>query len=654
MTKFFSGLVVALLLTLNLPNSSAEENPVTVSLISQSRVWLDDRANISFTIEDFSGGGISNAEFEISKSALLGRSAIRSIISKPNSVEYSQIFETTNVLQNENQFRVTLPGTRLKFDGAGTYALRITVYVRGESKKLTSFVSFLPKSLSIQNLNVSTVLPLVVNAGLTPTDSVLNDKAANSFLDQSSLNSVLDIGKSISNVTWLLDADTLRLAQSISDNRTIAQPENQDLSEEQVSGAQSWLEKVSAQLNYSNTYAIPTGNINTLALKATGLNRIAKLAVSDAQYVTDYFAAFRFKTITVAPEGDYSNSDFEWLKNQNLSFNILNSKSYPATNSIATPNGIVNDGNGTKAPVIDQYSSKLFSDAISSDVNSGTYQAAFAGDLLITALEQPGVSRYVVLKPETNLEGITNSKFSNAIKALSAPWISGERLANFRDYSVGDRSREQITNQLSKNSNSVIKLARETKRNLASLISDAEEESQIDFTILRLANVSADKKTLSQLQDQSRSFLDGLNNAVRIMSTGSVIFPNEFAKVPITVRNDLSVPIQIGIITSGIPAVRVIPESIADMQIAPGRRKSIEIPTRLIGTDTAYLQLQIVDLNGKRIGSPIAIEVSSSAYAQAAAWVIGAAFALLMLFAIRNTVKRIRSSRDNSQENMEL
>lgn len=654
MTKFFSGLVVALLLTLNLPNSSAEENPVTVSLISQSRVWLDDRANISFTIEDFSGSGISNAEFEISKSALLGRSAIRSIISKPNSVEYSQIFETTNVLQNENQFRITLPGTRLKFDGAGTYALRITVYVRGESKKLTSFVSFLPKSLSIQNLNVSTVLPLVVNAGLTPTDSVLNDKAANSFLDQSALNSVLDIGKSISNVTWLLDADTLRLAQSISDNRTIAQPENHDLSEEQVSGAQSWLEKVSAQLNYSNTYAIPTGNINTLALKATGLNRIAKLAVSDAQYVTDYFAAFRFKTITVAPEGDYSNSDFEWLKNQNVSFNILNSKSYPATNSIATPNGIVNDGNGTKAPVIDQYSSKLFSDAISSDINSGTYQAAFAGDLLITALEQPGVSRYVVLKPETNLEGITNSKFSNAIKAFSAPWISGERLANFRDYSVGDRSREQTKDQLSKNANSVIKLARETKRNLASLISEAEEESQIDFTILRLANVSADKKSLSQLQNQSISFLDGLNNAVRIMSTGSVIFPNEFAKVPITVRNDLSVPIEIGIITSGIPAVRVIPESIADMQIAPGRRKSIEIPTRLIGTDTAYLQLQIVDSNGKRIGNPIAIEVSSSAYAQAAAWVIGAAFALLMLFAIRNTVKRIRSSRDNSQENMEL
>jgi hypothetical protein len=197
-------------------------------------------------------------------------------------------------------------------------------------------------------------------------------------------------------------------------------------------------------------------------------------------------------------------------------------------------------------------------------------------------------------------------------------------------------------------------LTHETKRDLASLISGATEETQIDFAILRLANSSADEKTQNQLHTQIRDYLDRLNGAVRIMSSGTVVFPSESAKVPITIRNDLSVPIEIGIVTSGLPAVRVLPQSVDDMQIAPGRRKSIEIPTRLIGTDTAYLQLQSVDLNGKRIGNPILIQVSSSAYAQAAAWVIGAAFALLLLFAIRNTLKRLRATRDGSQENMKL
>jgi hypothetical protein len=168
---------------------------------------------------------------------------------------------------------------------------------------------------------------------------------------------------------------------------------------------------------------------------------------------------------------------------------------------------------------------------------------------------------------------------------------------------------------------------------------------------MRAGNVVADSKTSSHLKKQTALFIDQLNDAVRIMSAGSVIFPNENAKVPITVRNDLSVPIKIHIETSGLPAVRVIPGEVEDMQIAPGRRKSIEIPTRLIGTDTAYLQLQISDTNGKHIGKPIFIQLSSSAYAQAAAWVIGAAFALLLVFAIRNTLKRIRASRDGSREN---
>jgi hypothetical protein len=282
------------------------------------------------------------------------------------------------------------------------------------------------------------------------------------------------------------------------------------------------------------------------------------------------------------------------------------------------------------------------------------YQAAFAGDLLITSLEQPGVQRFIVLMPDTNRDGITNQKFRKTVSSLSAPWIKQVSLSKFKDSKVGSRVRNQVVNRISNTAKNLMNLTHETKRNLASLIAGATEETQIDFAILRLANSSADEKTQNQLHTQIRDYLDRLNGAVRIMSSGTVVFPSESAKVPITIRNDLSVPIEIGIVTSGLPAVRVLPQSVDDMQIAPGRRKSIEIPTRLIGTDTAYLQLQIVDLNGKRIGSPILIQVSSSAYAQAAAWVIGAAFALLLLFAIRNTLKRLRATRDGSQENMKL
>lgn len=651
MRKLSIGLLITSILAICLPYSFAAEE-TEVSFISQSRVWITDRSNLTFSFTESSGSGISNAEVEISSSALLGRSAIRAIISKPSSVEYQKIFETDAITETDRVFQFTLPGNRLEFSGAGAYALRITLYIRGEAKRVTSFISFLPKKLNINELKVATVLPLNVFGGLTPTESVLNDKAANSFVQNQSLSTILNLGDSISNVTWLLDSDTLKLAQSVLANREISRPEPHELSAEQISGAESWLASLQITANTENSFVVPAEE--PLALKELGLNRLAQLSITNSNFVTDYFAGRAFDLISVAPKGGYTDFESDWLSNQGIKFNILNSKAYPPQNSTFTPNGVVQDGSGNKAPVVDNYASRLFTEAISSSSNSGTYQAAFAGDLLITALEQPALNRFIVLMPDTNASGITDAKFLSAISAIKSPWINSVKLSKFKTQDIGSRNRESVSTQVSESAKNLIKESKATKENLASLISGAVEETQIDAAILRLTNSRVDEKTLQQLQNQTRDFLSGLNDAVRIMSAGSVVFPSESAKVPITVRNDLSVPIQIRIITTGVPAVRVIPDAVAEMNIAPGRRKSIEIPTRLIGTDTAYLQLQIVDMNGKKIGEPNLIQVSSSAYAQAAAWVVGAAFALLLLFAIRNTIKRIRSSRIGSGENMKL
>ena len=652
MRKVASGLVVFLLLLLTIPNASAEDS-IELNLVSQSKLWLSSKSNISFSFVETNGATISNAKLEISKTALLGRSAIRNVISKPNSITYRNVFESTNLEVSDNNSTFTVPGSRLKFHGAGTYALRITAYVRGEAHKITSFIAYLPKNVNIQTLNVAAVLPLSVNAGLAPNDAILNDVAADKFLPKRGLNSLLLAGISLPEANWLIDSDTLRLAQQIAADREITLPKPHGLNEEQIAGANQWLDGIREHLNTLNTYAMPTGNVDAMALDASGRHHLADVAIADSQYLSTFFNTLPFKKVTIAPEGDYSNDGFEWLANHAIRFNLLSSTKYEATSGVFTPNGVAIDGSGEKSPVIDQYGSKLFSAAISSSKNPATYQAAFAGDLLITALEQPSLQRFLVLMPNLNLKNVSNLKVSAAVNALSAPWLKIVKLDEYENYSTNNRTRtsSEIKNVLPKNSLDAIKHSKVTRNHLASLITGAVEESQIEFGVIRLANTQASAKTLGQLQKQTNLFLDGLNNAVRIMSSGSVVFPGESAAVPITIRNDLSVPINIGIKSQGIPSVRVIPQEVSSMTIAPGRRKSIEIPTRLIGTDTAYLQLQLIDSAGTKIGLPIAIAVSSSAYAQAAAWVIGAAFLLLVIFAIRNTLKRIRNSRSASREN---
>lgn len=652
MRKITSGVVVFLLLFLTAPNAIAEP-AVELSLVSQSKLWLSDKSNISLSFVETNGDAISNAEVEISKSPLLGRSAIQNVISKPNSISYTNIYESINIETLDDYSTFTIPGSRLVFNGAGTYALRITAYVRGEAQKITSFISFLPKKSNIQNLNVAAVLPFSVNGGLAPNDAVLNNLAADKFLPNRGFNSLISAGNSLKDVNWLIDSDTIRLAQQISSGREISFPKPHEPSEEQIAGAEEWLSAIRENLNTLNTYVLPTGNVNAQALDESGRHSLAELAITDSKYVSTFFNTLPFKKVTIAPKGDYSDQGFDWLSNQSIRFNLLGSNRYESTSGIFTPNGVAIDGNGKKSPVIDKSASELFSNALNSKKNPAMYQAAFAGDLLITALEQPSLKRFIVLMPSMNLETITDSKANAAMNALTAPWLNLVKLSDFTNYTANNRTRASgsTTNNLPEASIEAIKYSKVTKNHLASLITGAIEDSQIAYGVIRLANTEGTPKTLGQLQKQTTLFLDGLNNAVRIMSSGSVVFPGESAAVPITIRNDLSVPIQIGIESQGIPSVRVIPQEVSDMTIAPGRRKSIEIPTRLIGTDTAYLQLQLVDSEGKKIGSAISIEVSSSAYAQAAAWVIGAAFFLLIIFAIRNTLKRIKASRSAPREN---
>ena len=652
MKRVASGLVALLLVFLTIPNAFAED-AVELSLVSQSKLWLTERSNITFQFVEANSLAVSNAQVEISKAPLLGRSAIRNVISKPNSISYANIYESTSIEVIENKSSFTLPGSRLKFHGAGTYALRITSYVRGEAQRITSFIAFLPKAVRIQNLNVAAVLPLSVNAGLAPNDAVLNNSAAKSFLPNKNLNALLSAGISLPEINWLLDSDTIRLAEQIAANREVVLPNPHNLTEAEITGAGEWLATIRSNLNTLNTYVLPTGNVDATALNQSDHKRLATAAITDSQYVSTFFNTLPFKRITIAPKGDYSDKGFDWLSSNNVKFNLLGSNKYESKSGVFTPSGVAVDGNGNKSPVIDQYGSKLFSDAISSSNNPAMYQAAFAGDLLITALEQPSIKRFIVLMPDMNLETVTKIKSKSAMAAFSAPWLNLVKLSDYENYSANNRNRSANASdyELPGKSANAIRYAQQTRKYLASLISGAVEESQLDFAVIRLANIEASQKSLEQLQNQTNLFLDELNNAVRIMSSGSVIFPGESAAVPITIRNDLSVPIEIGIRSQGIPSVRVIPAEVPSMTIAPGRRKSIEIPTRLIGTDTAYLQLQLVDSAGKKIGLPISIEVSSSAYAQAAAWVIGTAFLLLIVFAVRNTLKRIKLSHSGSREN---
>ena len=128
-----------------------------------------------------------------------------------------------------------------------------------------------------------------------------------------------------------------------------------------------------------------------------------------------------------------------------------------------------------------------------------------------------------------------------------------------------------------------------------------------------------------------------------LMSSGAVLFPREESVVPITIRNDLPVAVTIRLVAKGEPMVRVTPTNVGLITIQPGKRKSIEIPTKLAGSDIAFLTLRLADKDGHEFGERTRIQLSSSAYAQAASYFVGAAALLLMMMIVINAVRRVRT-----------
>ena len=177
---------------------------------------------------------------------------------------------------------------------------------------------------------------------------------------------------------------------------------------------------------------------------------------------------------------------------------------------------------------------------------------------------------------------------------------------------------------------------------LDGLIGDTPVETAIVDAQIRLTSLSYLDGQVRAMRLQLLEDIRNTISRVEIMSTGSVVFSSEEGLVPITIRNDLSIPITIRVIGVGQPAVRVIPSDVGLIEIQPGKRKSIEIPTRLVGSDIAYLNLQLADSEGKPFGTVTRIQLASSAYAQAAVWVIGIATILLVVFVIANAVRNRR------------
>jgi hypothetical protein len=116
----------------------------------------------------------------------------------------------------------------------------------------------------------------------------------------------------------------------------------------------------------------------------------------------------------------------------------------------------------------------------------------------------------------------------------------------------------------------------------------------------------------------------------------------------VTIANDTDQTVQVGLVLLSSPSTRLASEPIRQIVIEPGRKASLDVTARVVGSDPLPVRVQLLTPDGDRYGSPGSITLISAAYARAASWVVIAAFIALGIFVVVGIAQRIRRTRGQS------
>ena len=638
-------LIVALLATLLAPARAA--TAVQVELRELSPEFLTANQAVTLTLDvTAETATTTTVAVWVSESALVGRSQVQEALDDALAVAFEQVASAEVALvEGSNSVTLTIPAATFRGKSAGVYAMDLRV-LGGDNRQV-----LLPlwRAGASKPLSVVTLMTLAATPTKVGDDTFTNDAGVEQFSTEGNLLAVLRGAADAQGVSWLLDPDTVVSAQALADGGTVLNPERHGSRGEVSAGASQWLAELAPATTGDPVYLTNYAGADISGLVKHRLFGVAQAALRQSAETRELIGRADLATAVVARSGDFTDRTWAWLASQPVYLNVLSSQRWVADSNTYTPSGVVTDPNGELALVVDRPASRALTLSMRSNSHTAVYRQSLYADLLITALERPNDQRVLALLPRVVTEGLDAEATAAALEALRLPWVKATLpAAAIAAGATTDRTRitEPIGAAFNDRFASSIRKFDQRRRALTTLIGETAHNRALMAAELRVASSLYTAATQRyQLRANSFGELGLVERAVRIVSSGSVVFPGESGVVPITILNDLDVPVSVELVATGLPAVRVQPAEVDTIEIGAGKRKSIEIPTKLIGSDTAFVQLQLMTTDGRKLGELVTIEVASSAYSRAAAVFVGVAFALLLALIVVNTVRRVRVRR---------
>jgi hypothetical protein len=569
-------------------------------------------------------------------------------------------------------FTITIPFAEMGMSTPGTYALGIEVTGRASGVDaldvrkgdFRTFLPWFPQPDSVKPIDVVWLWPLSDWPARTASGVLLNNRTPVEISPGGRLDRIVEIGSRFSGtLSWIVDPALLQTAFDMSRGYQVLQGNTLTLGDRQ-DAARDWLGRVRGATTPGNVRSIPYADIDAAAVVRGGMSNDVVRAVTQGPGI----AAAALKTpapggMYWAPVGRLDRSTTNVLASAGVTTMILSNRALPPTDATKSSDGFATAALPTSVGTLQAVLSDAdLTDLLSkpqrtpSDIIAIRQQFLAQTALMATSLPTDQVSRSVVVAPASVRWDPTANLLLPLLRATrSAPWLSPMPLGRLLDAPVSSTSRQRggygpkaKAAELPPSYMARVRRATKQLDAFTAIVDDPTGLSE-PFSAALVRTESAawrtNLETGQQLLSQTADELGQRMASVRVLSTGTITFSGDTGRVPVTIANDLDRSVTVGLALQGNPALRLSSAPLANIQIQPGKMASVDIDARVIGGDPLTVDVQLLTPDLAPYGRPATIQLVSTAYSRAAAWVVAAAFVAILVFVVVGVTRRIHKAR---------
>jgi hypothetical protein len=569
-------------------------------------------------------------------------------------------------------FSIDIPFAQMGLATAGTYVLGIEATGRESGvdgtdvrkADLRTFLPWFPTADSVTPVDLVWLWPLSDWPARTATGELLNNRTPVELSPGGRLDRLVTLGSRFRDtVSWILDPALLQTAADMAKGYQVLRGDTPTLGDRE-DAADAWLAALRAATADAGARSIPYADIDAAAVVRAGMSNDVVRAVTQGPGIAA--AALKMPVpggVYWAPFGRLDRTSTNVLDSAGVSTMILSSDALPASDhtqqtagqaTAALPTTV-----GTMRAVLTDSS---LTDVLSapqrtpSDIILARQQFLAHTALLATELPPGQGSRSVVVAPASVRWDPTVTLLAPLLRATrTAPWLNGQSLDDLLGLPVSTTSRQRSgygskAKAAELPAQYMARVSRATDR-LATFTSILDDPSGISepysAAILR-AESAAWRTNIAAGQDlvaHTSAELALAMGQVRVLSKGTITFSGDTGRVPVTISNNLDRSVTVGLALLGNPALRLSSEPLSGIRIEAGKMASVDIDARVIGGDPLAVDVQILTPEMAPYGKPARIEVTSTAYSRAAAWVVAVAFLAIVVFVVVGVTRRIAKAR---------